>query len=42
MRIAKVDDDGNDYDDDEYESNNDGVVEPFDKDTPKDKNGDKT
>ena len=42
LRIAKVDDDGNDYDDDEYESNNDGVVEPFDKDTPKDKNGDKT
>ena len=42
LRIAKVDDDGNDYDDDEYESNNDGVVEPIDKDTPKDKKGDKT
>ena len=42
MRIAKVDDDGNDCDDDEHESNNDGVVEPIDKDTPKDKNGDKT
>ena len=42
LRIAKVDDDGNDCDDDEYESNNDGAVEPIDKDTPKDKNGDKT
>ena len=42
LRIAKVDDDGNYYEDDEYQINDDGfVVTPIDKDTREDKKDDK-